>query len=325
MMICFFSSCVHQFPDPGKWRRVRIHVSHETEWTYHQIHLKGEDTRALDSERLESRYTFCIFRSGEQTPVVTEVMYRGLNESLDFDVELMVPAGVHEVRVWHDYVVSGLRTDHMYVIDHFGSIRFNEPFMGGMEEKDAFAGTAIVDVPYSDNYDVYVETDPVLRRPLSAYAFVTTDVQKFLKNRLKEQGSSAPAQNEPIIDFSELDQYRIRAIYTGYYAHTYSHFDDNPIRATVGVSYEARITVLDENEAMLCFDHVMVNGEESYTSVQLEIYDGKGQLVVRSQPLDLPVKRSRITVVRGEFLTSNTEGAAGIDASFDGQYIVEIH
>lgn len=325
-LLMMFSSCVHQFPDPAAWRRVRIHVTHETEWDYHHIFLSGEreeSTRTIDENIHVSRYIFAIYRKGEKVPARTEELFRAISEPLEFDVEVMCPAGDVEIRVWHDYVLDNKRTNHLYVVNDFRSIRFAEPFQAGLEEKDAFAGIAELNVPYTDNYDIYIEADPVLRRPLAAYAFVTTDIQKFLKAQRVAKGEII-SDKEAIIDFSDLDEYTVRMSHVGYYPHTYSHFDNNPVKVCNGMSYEAKIIPISTEEALLCFDHLMVTDMESSAPLQIEIYNSKGELLVRSQPIEIPIKRSRVTVVRGEFLTHVSNSPAAIDPSFDGQINIEI-
>lgn len=325
-LVMTLSSCVHQFPDPASWRRVRVHVSHETEWDYHHIFLSGErpdDTRTIDENVHVSRYIFAVYRKGEKKPVRTEEMFRAISEPLEFDVEIMCPSGDVEIRVWHDYVLDCDRKHHLYIVDDLRSIQFAEPFLAGLEEKDAFAGIAELSVPYTDSYDIYLEADPVLRRPLAAYAFVTTDIQKFLKAQRTAKGEIIN-DKEQIIDFSDLAEYRVKMSHVGYYPHIYDHFENNPVKVCNGMSYEAEIVPISNDEALLCFDHLMVNGMESSAPLQIEIYNRKGELLVRSEPLDIPIKRSRVTVVRGEFLTHVSNNAAAIDPSFDGQINIEI-
>ena len=94
--------------------------------------------------------------------------------------------------------------------------------------------------------------------------------------------------------------------------------------SATGMSYEARIDILNDSEARLGFDYVMVNGHESSVAVALEIYDPDGTLIGRVSPVDVSTKRSRNTVVKGRFLTSKATGGVGINPGFDGEFNIEI-
>lgn len=316
-------SCVHQWPEVKTWRQVVLHVSHQREWTYHHIVIPSTDSRAVSPERHVVRYMIRVFRPGKQTPLASEVYFRDVLEPEDFDITIMVPTGDIEVRAWCDYVETDLRTDHLYMCDDFSAISFTEPYGGGLEEKDAFAGVSYLNVPESIDHDMLIDTDMVMQRPLAAYAFITTDVERFLQSEatrrnIPELATKAESRSRT------LEEYKIKVIYAGFYAHVYNHFDDNPVDVKTNVSYEARMTPINDKEALLCFDHVMVNGLESTTPVAIEVYDNEGVKVASINPYTIPIKRSRCTVLRGEFLSAQGSGALGIDPGFDGQYLIEI-
>ena len=89
------------------------------------------------------------------------------------------------------------------------------------------------------------------------------------------------------------------------------------------VSYDGSITQLDDGEALLSFDYVMVNGHESSIPVAVEIYDGK-TLIANTGAINVPIVRNRLTTVRGKFLTSRANEGVGIDPGFDGDFNIEI-
>ena len=68
---------------------------------------------------------------------------------------------------------------------------------------------------------------------------------------------------------------------------------------------------------------VFVNGTESTASIILALFDEDGREVFTSNPIPVPVKSDRHTIMRGEFLTIETSGGVGIKPGFDGEYNYE--
>jgi hypothetical protein len=106
---------------------------------------------------------------------------------------------------------------------------------------------------------------------------------------------------------------------------SYNIFTDKPADAWTGISFESRMETLSETEVSLGYDYVFVNGSESTLSLTVEVYDKDGKKMSSSQPIQVPVVRSKLTVVRGEFLTSEASGGVSINPGYDGDdYNVEI-
>jgi hypothetical protein len=75
---------------------------------------------------------------------------------------------------------------------------------------------------------------------------------------------------------------------------------------------------LSKTEMLLGYDYIFVNGIETTLNIQVEVYDKDNNLMSKSNPVNVPVKRSMLTDVRGEFLTSKATGGVAINPSFDG-------
>lgn len=68
----------------------------------------------------------------------------------------------------------------------------------------------------------------------------------------------------------------------------------------------------------------MVNGHESSVAVAMELYDPKGDLIGRTNTVNVPTKRGQNTIVRGKFLTSQTSGGVGINPDYNGDFNIEL-
>ena len=81
---------------------------------------------------------------------------------------------------------------------------------------------------------------------------------------------------------------------------------------------------LDEHNARLGFDYVMVNGRESSVMVAVGLFDEEGVRLSMTNPIEVPLKRSMLTTVKGSFLMQDTGGGVAIDPAFDGEYNIII-
>ena len=50
----------------------------------------------------------------------------------------------------------------------------------------------------------------------------------------------------------------------------------------------------------------------------------ENELLSSTDPIDVPLERSKLTIVRGPFLTTQASGGVGIDPGFDGEWNYEI-
>ena len=74
----------------------------------------------------------------------------------------------------------------------------------------------------------------------------------------------------------------------------------------------------------LGFDYVLVNGSEASVQIAVEVYDYDSTLLSSTGTITVPLKRSKLTTLIGEFLTVTTQGGVGIDPSYDGEFNIFI-
>ena len=158
---------------------------------------------------------------------------------------------------------------------------------------------------------------------MAKFKIIATDLQKFIrhaKRLIAQKAANLPDATRADIPEFNLEDYRVIFRYNGFMPCSFNMFTDKPADAWTGVSFESRLTTLSDEEAELGFDYIFVNGSESTISVTIEVYDRDNELVSRSSPISVPIKRSKLTIVRGEFLTSKASGGIGIIPDFEGDY-----
>ena len=76
----------------------------------------------------------------------------------------------------------------------------------------------------------------------------------------------------------------------------------------------------------LGYDYIFVNGSETTLAISVEVYNRDGELMSSTNPINVPIVRSKMTVVKGEFLTSKATGDITINPGYDGEdYNIEIY
>lgn len=102
---------------------------------------------------------------------------------------------------------------------------------------------------------------------------------------------------------------------------------DAPIDSRVGASFpgEPRLASSGSGAIETGSDFVFVHPLETSVKVTMEVHNtSSGNIVARAGPFTVPLLRNRLTIVRGRFFTSQSEGGIVIDPGFDGEYNIEI-
>lgn len=320
------ASCVHEWPKSPETRQATLTVRHELPWEGREFNAGvGVPTR-IDDPGLVVRYIYRAYPAGTtEMPVVETVDYRSDLTLADFTTTLDLPVGRYDVYVWTDYVKKDSDKGLYYNAGSFRSITYISPYAGDTMGKDAFSGMFTVDVPSVVDETVRLDYDVTVRRPLTGYAFVSTDLDEFVRSEAARRNSQAPEPSAedgfPAFDFTG---YKVKVTYTGYLPCEYDMFKGKPVDSATGVSFEGSIRALNSDEAMVGFDTFFINGKESSVRVAVEVFDPDGARIAFVPSLDVPVSLSTITTVRGNFLTTKAQGGIGIDPGFSGSFDIEV-
>lgn len=267
-------------------------------------------------------------------------------------IRLQLLPGKYRFITWADYVLSSSSKATYYDTSQFEEIKmlYDEEgqYQGNTLWRDAFIGQADAEVEPLENGSLTIE----MERPLAKYRFITTDLEEFIQQAIEREqakaeekalqdaiaasklsataADSAQQHTEPKVDTKgearsvDLNKFQVRMVYPMFVPCSFNAFTNKPADSWTAQQYEGKITQLSETEAELGFDFVFVNGAEAKITVGLALYDSDGELISSIDPITLPIKRSRLTTVRGKFLTSHTSSSVGINPSFDGEYNIEI-
>ena len=333
MLLCFFISCdVHEWPESGKAVKAEFHIKLEFDMDMSLKEFFYNTRSANDINGYEMRYVLRAFpvesdengRSVSRASSWEHVFTRKVtfdDYDADVDVQVEMPKGEYNLMVWADFVKAGTTDNYFYAPDNFAEITLFGEHKANTDMRDAFRGTAGVLLNSSDDNGGMVVVK--MERPLAKFSFISNDLQKFIDKELVARNQSESRGDEDSRSLN-LDDYKVMFYYNGFMPCAYNMFTYKPNDSKVGVNFESRITITEKSEALLGFDYVFVNGTESTASIILALFDEDGREVFTSNPIPVPVKSDRHTIMRGEFLTIDTSGGVGIKPGFDGEYNYEI-
>ncbi len=352
--LIFAGCCIHQEPKPPiadkpvpDTRPFRLSLSFDKSlpllgvYEYETGQLAKSRSRGPEAALIphDARYivkAFSLSRSGDviRTPDTTIIFTRHYAENLDTIINVNIPDGDYRLYSWVDFVEAGTDHDTYYNTSDFEEIiladRYNHS--GSNPWRDAFVGSAETSVlsRADDGTSALVPVNEAViayERPMAMYRFISTDLRRFIEqSRSDTRGDAVEAEGdsrEPS-RAPALSDYRVKMMYTRFMPCSFNMFTNRPADSWTGVIYDSTIRAVSDDEAEVAFDHVFVNGSETAVTVAMEVYDPDDILLARIPAFDVPLKRSRLTIVRGDFLTTKAGGAIGISPDSEGEFNIEI-
>lgn len=328
------SGCmVHEFPETPTTAPLCLHLRFDTDMpqTYYTISRSGAPVQSTQMcsegvmRYIVRLYPYDVSAQDAAGAAYREyVVKRDVHGGYNTDINIDAPAGHFRIMVWADLSDSNDGIGEFYDAADFSGIKIKTPYRGSTDYRDAFRGETSAMVVVSTEEQSTVEATVDMSRPLAKFEFVANDVRLFIEQQYKamvESGKLA-ASSADAARAVNLGMFRVRIIYNGYVPSTYNIFTDAPTDAAVGVQCDGSVRQLSDDEASLGFDYVLVNGHATEVTVQIGIYDLQGQMVSLSNAVNVPLRRSYHTIVRGEFLTQKALGGVGVNPNYDGEYNV---
>lgn len=330
LMALTLGACdVHEFPrelepePPQRVATITLHFSPEIPlWQelQHDESKVNAPTRTGDVQ-LERRYIILAYPmvKGEFSRDAADgwTFYGPAEADPDTTFTIQIPEGEFRLLAWSDLTETGKRADRHYDTTDFNEIILadKENYSGSDDSRDAFRGESRIARDDSQC------TVPMIR-PLAKFRFVTTDLDKFISQETRRSGiNSRDDTRRPDL----MDNYIVRFVYPRYMPCSFNMFTNRPADSWTGMFYDSDIRSIDEATAEIGFDYVFVNTHDTSVNVAIEVYDrDSGTLLARINPIDVPLRRSHLTVVTGPFLTTRAEGGAGINPDYDGEFNIEI-
>lgn len=352
-----FGGCVHEFPDEGATVPFTLNLSFDTALPLYTVVDAGSRSDAAD---YDIRYIVSVYPGAvgaskvDRTELYRFTFTKDNVATLDHSLMMDILPGEYTFLVWSDYVRAGSVDDLFYNTSDFQEIKLQGEHKGNTDFRDAFRGEAVAEVGYSSE-----PVEVAMERPLAKYNFISTDLPEFITrvSALMEAREKKKAEEEQIADaygYSlsnegaddedgvgsdgsksdggltdegtkgetrvNLDSFTVVFSYSGSMPSSFNMFTNQPADVSQGVEFSSKIKQIGETEAELGFDYIFVNGNESLSSVRITVYDEEGVEVSKTNPIEFPIVRSKLTTIRSTFLTSIASEGVTVKPDFDGDH-----
>lgn len=222
-----------------------------------------------------------------------------------------VPAGNYRLAAFAANASSEDPENIMYDMTDFRNITFsNDTYAGSTPFKECY--DLRMDINLSGDTDSQTVTGQ-MKSPTGRVEIISEDAADFSSNVM----SRLPAYGRQ--DSNTLwEDFCVRWTYSMYFPTGYDVYSGYPGDTGTDVYFESGITPLSDNEVMMGYDYVLVNGERTSVEVSLEVYNRRtGETVSTFSGLKADITKGQSTVIRGDFLTVDQGSGVGIDSDFD--------
>ena len=363
LLLVSLASCnVQEWPeDTGERYPFALYLDFDADLPLHKevyYTRNGEPNLFAAQQTYDIRYIVNVYNVADAQDNNRFVAYtftfsRPYVENHNYRVELSLPEGKYRFRVWSDHVGSGSQNDLFYSTSDFTEIKIDESagHPGSNEMRDAFRGSAYGEVFDPELYTIRHGVEPAntvtvpMQRPMGRYEFISTDMDEFLdkaianldadtldkllaRARSKAAGSTRGDDfwngltRDEVAEILGLSDYKVTFSYNAFMPSTYNLYFDRPTDSSTGIRYESKMNIGDSG-MQLGFDYILVD-DETTMNMNMAIYNPDGELIASTSGVEVPIARSKNTVVKGTFLTVTSGGGVGINPDFDGDYNIEI-
>lgn len=314
--LLLFTTCdVHEWPETTGLTQLHLQLAYQTDMTeWRHLYEKGSVTELGIGETYDNiqeegqiRYIIRCYPISENQRAKNEHTYefvytKDIAEGYDHKVTIDIAPGNYEIMVWSDLVEKS-SDKHFYNVDNFTEITLQGKHKGNTDYRDAFSGKCNVQLSPNSINQVPETIHITMKRPLAKFEVIASDLSDFIASGTKD-----------------IDQYKVKVQYVGYMPNAYSLFTDKPVDSTIGTVFESTLTQLNESEASMVFDYVLVGDRETEVTIRIGIYDNKGDQISMTETLVIPLKPSHHTILTGKFLMQKASGGIDIDPGYSGEH-----
>ncbi len=315
------TSCVHEFPQLFP-NRMTLTFKFEKDLPFYREYIV--DTRAEEGS-YRQRYIlkgYTLYDDGTTAsePSFTQVWYAPKSDNPDYTVTFDIPSGQWRLTAWSDIVPAG-QDQWYYDVSSFSAITYTTPYTGNTDLRDAFRGTHdfLAEPENYAGHDYNVTID--MTRPLAKYIFISEDLDEFIKHYVRVRNADGIRITAEDVD---LSKFRVVFFYSGYMPNTYNLLLDRPVDSASGVSFEGCMTKQEDGTVCLGYDYTMVRTSASSVLVSVGVFDEDGKQLAMSPGIEVPLMRSKYTIVKGKFLVVGSSSGIAINPDFDGEFNIII-
>lgn len=312
------NSCdtIHEYPNETPHDPTQVNVN--LRLTVNATTLKDKDFGGSKSEGISDdqilRAVIEIYKYTDKNNYFLrkEIPINANSPEIVINEKFALNATKYRFVVWLDYVDKYKGEDQHYITStNLRTVAFNEPFVANTDSRDCFFGNASVDLTqYQNQWDITVPLEINLTRPVAKYMLITNDIEKFMDNAINKG---------QVLSRADINKFSAKVFYQGFAPSGFDAYDNQLNDAVLGLWYYATLELLNDNEAMICFNYPLSNVTGSQVSIGMQLFNEKGEMINEVGDVKLPVTRGAITTMRSDFLTRSYSPGISIDPGYDGE------
>lgn len=354
ILICILSlfvlaSCdVHEFPVERNERvPFTLHLNFDTEMYFYKevVYTRnGESGTKAPFEAHDVRYVINAYRTDNVVGVnevadTTFIFTKSDLTDLNYTANFEIPEGSYRFAVWCDFVDKGSNEDKYYNTSNFVEVILKDRnnHSGSNDFRDVFRGYATATVTNPAYYTgaalnaIDNSATAQMTRPVGKMQFISTDVEAFLSrvaNLMQLQGLLSIDADKSSVDILlskiDLGQFKVIVHYDMNMPCSYDMVYDKTSDSWTGMSFESKMERISNTEMLLGFDYAFVDNFGTTLNMSVEVQNSKGEVMSRSKSVPVPIMPSKLTTVRGEFLTSIASGGVSVNPGFEDDWNFDI-
>ncbi len=315
-------SCVHEYPDLDTPADVLVEFTFDLAAEMPELTSTYSGTKAIpDDDKHDFRYQVRAYRQlptggYAKEPLFEAVYIKDKVEDIHYVDTIAVQEGTYRLLAWVDYIAEDSGKDLYYDTKDFSCIGLlGDEHVANTELRDVFIGESVIEARRFGSEVEPMKTSIELYRPVGKYEIVTDDLAEFIE---QQSGNSSDGKSVSLDDFYAIISYR------SFMPNNFNLTTSKPDDSARGITYRSPVIRLNDNEALLGFDYVLIP-EETVISISVAFYSKDGSLMTDTGAFDIPLKRGHVTKVVKKYLTGSVGGGVDIDTDFDGDNNIQLN
>ncbi|HIZ87783.1 MAG TPA: hypothetical protein IAC03_06460 [Candidatus Coprenecus pullistercoris] len=232
--------------------------------------------------------------------------------SVSFDASLH--AGKYTLAVFAASSPDSTGDGCVYDVSDLSGIVFKDnAYTGSDDLKECYDLRMEIDLPY-DRWFGTDSVEGILEYPVGRVEIISEDAAEFATKQLAGRLDAVPE----VLSDEFWQAYRIRWDYALYSPVGYNAVTGVPNLTDTGVGFLTDLTPISEDETHLGFDYIFVNGESTTVNISLSLYEqATGERINTYSGIKADIYKGRVTVIRGDYLTTEQGSGVGIDPGFE--------
>lgn len=246
---------------------------------------------------------------------------RGVDDLSDVKLSVSLPSGEYKVVMWQDcidkYGEPFYNTSSLDAV----LIRDAESYVGCTDLKDASWNITELSIPHTDEWNVNIDYNVNLERPVSKITFLSTDGPIFMQ-RCTEYLRAKSSYSSTLAHDHVRERVSLRFTYEGYILSRFDATIGEFRNSALGYGFDGVLEETDKpTDLFIGSDYVFVNEDESVVWLKLTVIDNlDGSIIEQTDRIRVPLKKGEETVVTGDILTMYWGQGVSIDPQFSGEF-----